>query len=272
MTLFHGHLFDALRKRRVFAPNPPLTFQDAYQRHHQLTLPDIAPTTTTPAHSKSSALPTYVQPLKHTDFISSEMFGESPGRDRMAYDMILCNPPYLGTERLDGLTPEVQCEPRMALDGTMRALGESEQTEAALPPGHAEVQPPAKSLRKPSMHPLAVERRHLDTVAADDGLSMIRRIVDEAGEFLTDNGVLLLEVAGHDATLVERTVLQRMASFTWMPSGPDGEDKNVIAIAKVNGVWFQPLSQAKPAAGGAASKHVEKKERDLRSNRWPTSG
>ncbi len=38
------------------------------------------------------------------------------------FDAILSNPPYIRTEELDGLSPEVLCEPRAALDGGIDGL------------------------------------------------------------------------------------------------------------------------------------------------------
>lgn len=33
------------------------------------------------------------------------------------FDLIVCNPPYIASADIDGLAPEVRCEPRLALDG-----------------------------------------------------------------------------------------------------------------------------------------------------------
>ncbi len=41
----------------------------------------------------------------------------TPGRLAPSYDAILSNPPYIPTKIVDTLSPEVQCEPRAALDG-----------------------------------------------------------------------------------------------------------------------------------------------------------
>ncbi|MDE7300163.1 MAG: peptide chain release factor N(5)-glutamine methyltransferase, partial [Lachnospiraceae bacterium] len=47
-------------------------------------------------------------------FFQSDMFSCVDGR----YDIIVSNPPYIRSEDIDGLMPEVRChEPRMALDG-----------------------------------------------------------------------------------------------------------------------------------------------------------
>jgi len=46
-------------------------------------------------------------------FVESDLFGTIPG----AFDLIVCNPPYLSRQDLEGLQTEITYEPRLALDG-----------------------------------------------------------------------------------------------------------------------------------------------------------
>lgn len=62
------------------------------------------------------------------------------------YDMIISNPPYIASAEIERLEPEVQCEPRLALDG------------------------------------------------GGDGLDFYRRISEEAGPYLSPQGLLILEM------------------------------------------------------------------------------
>ena len=49
-------------------------------------------------------------------FVREDLFSDKQGLRGWA-DMMISNPPYIPTKDLDGLDPEVQKEPRMALDG-----------------------------------------------------------------------------------------------------------------------------------------------------------
>ncbi|MDR2618669.1 MAG: peptide chain release factor N(5)-glutamine methyltransferase [Treponema sp.] len=56
-------------------------------------------------------------------FIASDLFEkltpdpENPGNDANRFDIILSNPPYIPSLKIDSLAPEVRREPRLALDG-----------------------------------------------------------------------------------------------------------------------------------------------------------
>jgi len=67
--------------------------------------------------------------------ISSDLFVNLTGR----YDAILCNPPYIVQSDLESLSPEVQCEPVLALDGGPDGLSFyrllAAQAQALLLPG-----------------------------------------------------------------------------------------------------------------------------------------
>jgi release factor glutamine methyltransferase len=49
-------------------------------------------------------------------FVREDLFSGKQGLRGWA-DMLVSNPPYIPTKDLDALEPEVQCEPRLALDG-----------------------------------------------------------------------------------------------------------------------------------------------------------
>jgi len=55
------------------------------------------------------------------NFILSDLFSHHSLADNN-YDCIASNPPYIASAELNVLDPEVQCEPRMALDGGMDGL------------------------------------------------------------------------------------------------------------------------------------------------------
>lgn len=76
-------------------------------------------------------------------FVESNLFDKVEDR----YDIIVSNPPYIESEEVDKLTPEVKDhEPRLALDGT------------------------------------------------EDGLYFYRKIVEEAENYLTENGAIFFEI------------------------------------------------------------------------------
>jgi release factor glutamine methyltransferase len=52
------------------------------------------------------------------EFIESDLFKNIEG----SFDLIIANPPYIPTEMILTLSPEVQCEPKLALDGGKEGL------------------------------------------------------------------------------------------------------------------------------------------------------
>jgi release factor glutamine methyltransferase len=50
------------------------------------------------------------------NFIKSDLFAAC-GLRATAYELIVCNPPYIPTSEIEGLAPEVRFEPGIALDG-----------------------------------------------------------------------------------------------------------------------------------------------------------
>lgn len=53
---------------------------------------------------------------RHIRFIQEDLFRSSQANRTWA-DLLISNPPYISSSELDGLSPEVQKEPRVALDG-----------------------------------------------------------------------------------------------------------------------------------------------------------
>ena len=49
------------------------------------------------------------------DFLQGDLLDALP--DGQAFDLIVCNPPYLTAQEMDGLQPEVRREPKLALLG-----------------------------------------------------------------------------------------------------------------------------------------------------------
>ena len=79
--------------------------------------------------------------------LKSDLFADLKG----AYDLIVCNPPYVNSQSMAALPPEYQHEPAMALAG------------------------------------------------GEDGMDLVRRIIQDAAAHLTDIGVLLLEIGNERA-------------------------------------------------------------------------
>ena len=69
-------------------------------------------------------------------FLSGDLFAPLAGR---AFDLILCNPPYIPSRDCDTLQPEVMREPRLALDGGEEGLNFyirlAEESKMHLKPG-----------------------------------------------------------------------------------------------------------------------------------------
>lgn len=56
---------------------------------------------------------------KRIDFVQSDLFANIKG----TFDLIISNPPYIPTDIIATLSPEVKCEPSLALDGGADGLG-----------------------------------------------------------------------------------------------------------------------------------------------------
>ena len=65
-------------------------------------------------------------------FVREDLFSNKQGLRGWA-DLLVSNPPYIPTKELDGLDPEVQAEPRMALDGGRDGLDAVRAIVAAAP-------------------------------------------------------------------------------------------------------------------------------------------
>ncbi len=104
------------------------------------------------------------------DVIQSDLFSALPAT---AYDLILSNPPYVGSAEMAGLPPEYRHEPALALE------------------------------------------------AEGEGLTIVKRILKQAQEFLSPEGVLVVEV-GNSAELLQETYPE--IPFIWLEfeRGGDG--------------------------------------------------
>ncbi len=74
-----------------------------------------------------------------------------------------------------------------------------------------------------SMAALPMEYRaepSLSLAAGDDGLNIVRRIIDQANDFLTPDGILVVEV-GHNRPALEKAYPE--LPFVWLETraGPD---------------------------------------------------
>ena len=65
-------------------------------------------------------------------FVREDLFSNKQGLRGWA-DILVSNPPYIPTKDLDALSPEVQCEPRLALDGGKDGLDAIRAIVAAAP-------------------------------------------------------------------------------------------------------------------------------------------
>lgn len=87
-------------------------------------------------------------------------------------------------------------------------------------------------------------------VAGDDGLDVVRRILGGAGDRLTDEGSLLVEV-GHNAALVEEA--WPTVPFTWIDA-PSGESKIFLLTASEVRYHFAAPAATSPRRGSAAGR------------------
>lgn len=62
---------------------------------------------------------TKLNQVENISFVESDLFADVTGK----FDMIICNPPYIASSKVDELMPEVrEHEPRIALDGDTDGL------------------------------------------------------------------------------------------------------------------------------------------------------
>lgn len=85
------------------------------QRHipADLLLSDIAPLALAAAQENARRLGL----LANCRFVLADLFPDELSSPPAFFHLILCNPPYIERSALSGLDPEVQSEPRLALDG-----------------------------------------------------------------------------------------------------------------------------------------------------------
>ena len=82
----------------------------AFLYHHaQITAVDISPEALDTALTNARNL----NVAKRINFIKSDLF-ENVNK---SFDFIISNPPYIASDVIETLSPEVRCEPRLALDG-----------------------------------------------------------------------------------------------------------------------------------------------------------
>lgn len=58
---------------------------------------------------------------ENIDFLQGDLF-DLNGLKNSVFDMIVSNPPYVSTDEIEGLQPEVRFEPKIALDGGRKGL------------------------------------------------------------------------------------------------------------------------------------------------------
>ncbi len=70
--------------------------------------------------------------------------------------------------------------------------------------------------------------------AGEDGLDLVRRLLDTAGNHLEDDGVLIVEV-GEAAEALEKLLLERRIEFTWLAFEHGGDGVALIERAALDG-------------------------------------
>jgi len=97
--------------------------------------------------------------------------------DGLQFDLILCNPPYVDAQSMAELPPEWRHEPTLGLDGglSLRAVAQSAEIDVA---------------------------KVVSADVKDDGLDLVRQVIEQASAHLTADGLLILEI-GHQIEAFE---------------------------------------------------------------------
>ena len=128
----------------------------------QLTMVDISEPALAIAKKNAAHLLPDSEILQKINFVQSDLFEKVEG----SFDFILTNPPYIPSAMVDELLKDGRNEPRLALDGDM-ALREPQGPHAS--------------------GPLA------------DGTFLIKKLLKQSCEHLTNNGTILMETGEYNA-------------------------------------------------------------------------
>lgn len=141
----------------------------------QMTLVDISEPALAIAKKNATHLLPDGELLQKLTFIQSDLFENVTGK----FDFILTNPPYIPSKMVDELLKDGRNEPRLALDGDM-ALRQAQGPHAS---GVLGVPEPIEGVEGP----LA------------DGTFLIKKLLQESCEHLTNNGTILMETGEYNA-------------------------------------------------------------------------
>jgi len=113
--------------------------------------------------------------------------------DGLQFDLILCNPPYVDAQSMAELPPEWRHEPTLGLDGglSLRAVAQSAEIDVA---------------------------KVASADLKDDGLDLVRQVIEQASAHLTADGLLILEI-GHQIQAFEAAFPSLTPIWLPVPAG-----------------------------------------------------
>jgi ribosomal protein L3 glutamine methyltransferase len=120
---------------------------------------------------------------KRITLVHSDLYAKLPG----AYDLIVCNPPYVNQHSMAALPDEYRAEPALALAG------------------------------------------------GDDGMALVRRILENAPRHMTADAVLVLEI-GHERANFEHAF--RRLEVAWLETS-GGEDRVLLVTRDALLRWYK---------------------------------
>jgi release factor glutamine methyltransferase len=116
------------------------------------------------------------------DFVASDLFAAL--REGSRFDVVCCNPPYIPSDVIPTLDPEINYEPRQALDG------------------------------------------------GPDGLSVIRRLVIDARQYMAERGALIIEI-GSDQEAWVREMFESLGGLHDIRTFPDLSGKPRVVSGRL---------------------------------------